>query len=190
MGRKKGAIVTKAVMRAVLSEVALHGVPRVSMTAVARAAGVSVGALYDRYPTREAVLAEAYWEFDCAATGRLDRLFGEYPEGEGFRVIWQTLTRVLLDDVSGQAFMRLFMEREHFLPPDKQAEVVPTTLRWWLTRNSRDLGPAPLEVHARIVWGFLLAVLSGPASQGPRDSALTRQMGEACWAALRAPPPP
>lgn len=173
-------------MRAVLNEVASRGVARVSLEAVARAAGVSTGTLYTWFPDRAALLACAYEYYNVFACEQIDALFGEYPEGLPFHRFWLTLTQQLLDDALGRAFVALFRERELFLPVEKQNEIVPAALKWWLERNRDELGPAEIDVQARIVWGMLYACMSEQNGRPLRSAALTRTLGEACWAALRS----
>ena len=185
MPRRRKVVESKELVRAVLREVAARGPAKVSMDVVARELRISVATLIRRHPTRTALLEATYEAFHQQIFDHIDAAYYEYPEAEPFQVIWRILTKLLVYDESGRAFMALYLERASFLPPEKLDEVVPSSLAWWLRANARDLGPAGQLLQARIVWGFLFALLLARGSQLDRDPSLARKLGEACWAALR-----
>ncbi len=185
MPRKRAAIYDEDLVKAVLGEVAARGSARLSMDAVARELRISVATLYRNYPSRRALLAAVLETFRCQLGDDADGLYNEYPEGAPFHDFWRTLAKLLVYDSNGRAFMRLYLERAWFLPSDEMDRVVPASLEWWLESNQRDLGPAPPALQARIVWGFLFALLLARGSQLERNPTLVRTLGEACWAALR-----
>jgi AcrR family transcriptional regulator len=186
MPREKAVLYGEDLVRAVLREVAARGPAMVSLDAVARELHVSPATFYRRYPNRRDLLLTVFEQFHSNLVDQLDVLYGEYPEGEPFNEFWRTLTKLLAGDVQGRAFMRLYLERSLFLPEERRDPFVPATLEWWLVRNERDLGPAPAAVKARIVWGFLFALVLARDGSLERNPTLVRTLGAACEAALRA----
>lgn len=160
--------------RAALHLVDRHG-PAASVRAIAREAGVTEGALYRHYPSREHLLAAVYVELVAPMIAEKENLVAmRVPMRDRLRE-WIRCTYVRFDR-DPAAFAYIFLT-QHDLPADLiGVSAVQSSLFKRLVEDGKSLGEIgdiPTDLASAIFVGLLLTVpaqirrgsLAGPAEQ-------------------------
>ena len=173
------------IRRALVELVAEHGLYGAVMSAVAKRAGVGTGTAYVYYPSKEALLLDAYWEvklaIGAAAMAGVDP--GAAP-ADRFRKIWTAVYRHLAADPARARFLvqvdhspLAAQAHELALAGDQDPLVA--------AAGSADLRPllADLELELLYDLGLAPAVRLAASRPGLPDHELEAVAG-ACWRAI------
>ncbi|MBT3156996.1 TetR/AcrR family transcriptional regulator [Streptomyces sp. CHA1] len=182
------------ILQAARAAYAAHGID-VPVTTIARRAGVGVATLYRRFPTRDALVAEAFTEQFQACAAVLDEALADPDPWRGFRSL---VERVCAMQARDRGFTAAFLARfPGLLDPGGERERAEQKLAL-LVRRAQEAGvlrpdfdpsdvvlvllanngltgadeAASLAASRRLTAYLLASFRAGPAADGARRAAL------------------
>jgi AcrR family transcriptional regulator len=166
------------ILRAAREMVEREGVANLSLRAIARSLGYSPAALYEYFPSKEAIAKALYFDGADGLAGRMQRAIEDLPPGtppmEAKKALGRAYRRYALDNP--ELFLLVFGSGESFSTLSQQMEknsggydTLVATVRAGI--ESGDFADLPAEALAVTAWasvhGFVMLELAGAFTSDP-----------------------
>ena len=174
-----------AVRRAMRTLVARHGLHGVSMSAIAKEAGVAQGTAYSHYESKEQLLVAAYLELKgemgSAACADIDHTAGPH---DRFIQLWLGIYRFLAEQPERAQFMLQIDSSPYARVAHEMGMAVPDD-PMMAEAAALDAAAvlAPFELDVLYDLAFLPAIRRA-ATGDETNEAGARRIAEACWRAI------